>query len=129
MATLTCLLVSEEQSMLERIQYLMHLVDDIAQIHMVSIPEKAIENINQTNPDLIFIDMDIPGKDVSEFVSKLRSMNYNQLFIFISKNEQNAMKAIKLGAFDFLVNPIDIIELKETISRYRQTVFHHEDQH
>lgn len=58
----------------------------------------------------------LSGFDVIQEVHKIVP---NQDFIFVTGFNQYAIKAIKKEAFDFLLKPVDIDELKETIDRYR----------
>jgi len=115
----TCILISKDKTMLDRFNYFSKIVSDIRLIGQSQKPGNAISAITELKPELVFIDMDSAKMNGFEFVDELNSMIDHPSLIFISSNVQNAMKAIKLGVFDFLVKPIDLEELKETITRFK----------
>jgi len=120
MKTLNCFILDDEKNPRERMAILLGKMENIKIIGIEGEPEPAIENILLKKPDLVFIDVEMPrmtGFDVVKEVHKARS---GQDFIFVTGYNQYAIKAIKNEAFDFLVKPVDIDELKETIQRYRQ---------
>ena len=122
MATLTCILVSHEETILNRFENLLQFVDDISLISKENVLKTAITNIVRLNPDLIFIDTEMPGINCFDFIRELNLSKCNSTIIIVSNLNQNAIKAIKIGAFDFLLKPIDLTELKETINRFKQLV-------
>lgn len=82
--------------------------------------DKAFESVMKFHPDLVFLDIDMPGKDGFELIRMLKVTPYKPTIIFITAYNQFAIEAIKHAAFDYLLKPVDIDELKETIRRYRE---------
>jgi two-component system, LytTR family, response regulator len=119
MRILTCIILDDELGPLERMAVLLGKMNGIKIIGMEENPEAAIESIAGKKPDLVFIDVEMPGMNGFEVVKEIRDRSLNPEFIFVTGYNQYAIKAIKSGAFDFLVKPVDIDELKETISRFR----------
>ena len=62
----------------------------------------------------------LTGFDV---VREVRKNNVNPDFIFVTGYNQYAIKAIKKEAFDYLLKPVDIDELNETINRYKSSIY------
>ncbi len=60
----------------------------------------------------------MPRKTGFEIIEEVRKQNVNPKFIFVTGFNQYAIKAIRAAAFDFLVKPVDIYELKDTFDRY-----------
>ncbi|MCA6437364.1 MAG: response regulator transcription factor [Bacteroidetes bacterium] len=80
---------------------------------------KAIELIHSKNPDIVFLDIEMPnysGLQINDFIKEGREFD----IVFITAYDQYAINAIKMAAFDYLLKPIDANELKETISRFKQ---------
>ncbi|MBN1340365.1 MAG: response regulator transcription factor [Bacteroidales bacterium] len=123
MRELKCFLVDDEKDAIERLSLLLGKLEGIAISGMDTDPETAVESILQKQPDLIFVDVEMPGLSGFELVKTLRKEGFHPGFIFVTGYNQYAIKAIRTEAFDFLVKPVDIDELKESIQRFRES-FH-----
>lgn len=77
--------------------------------------ESAVELINNTKPDLVFLDINLG--DGSGFNVIEQSEHKNFKVIFVSAYDQYAIRAFKVSALDFLLKPIDIDELKIAIGK------------
>jgi two-component system LytT family response regulator len=81
-------------------------------------PEEGIKAIRIHEPDLIFLDVEMPNKNGFEVVDATKDIQYN--IIFTTAYQQYAIKAIKFAALDYLLKPIDADELKEAMFRFKQ---------
>jgi len=72
-------------------------------------PSKALQMIKENNYDAILLDIQMPGLSGFEILEWLKQNKYSTPVVIISAygNLENAVKATKLGAFDFLEKPID----------------------
>jgi two-component system, LytTR family, response regulator len=75
----------------------------------------ALEEISKHKPDVIFTDINMPNMDGVKLTSALS--DELPLKIFLTAYDQYALDAIKNRAFDYLLKPIDIIELKKTLDK------------
>jgi two-component system, LytTR family, response regulator len=75
----------------------------------------AFEEISKHKPDIIFTDVNMPNLDGLKLTSALT--DELPLKIFLTAYDQYAMEAIKNRAFDYLLKPIDIAELKKTLDK------------
>ncbi len=121
MEPVTCIIVDDEVEVLNRLESLLQKIEDIRLITKESKPENAIESIIRHKPDLVFTDVEMPRLTGFEIINKVHSNNFYPTFIFVTAYKQYAIKAIKQAAFDFLLKPVDIEELRETIERYRNS--------
>lgn len=82
--------------------------------------EQAVLSIMKNPPDIIFLDIHMPNKDGFELVKEIHQIHIQSQIIFVTAYNSYAIKAIKVGAFDYLLKPIDPDELEDTLIRYRQ---------
>jgi len=76
--------------------------------------EEALLLIQHHDPQLIFLDIEMPRMNGFEMLNELAEKNFH--IIFTTAYDQYAIKAIRYAAFDYLLKPIDIEELKTAIS-------------
>lgn len=77
---------------------------------------EAKKYITTNYPDLVFLDINMPMVNGIELLELLNQSGYNKsLFIIVTAHEEFALNAIKLGAFSYLLKPIDRQELIKTI--------------
>ena len=123
MREITFIVLDDEKEARERLVILLSKVEGIKIIGIEGEPEKAIESITSKIPDLVFIDVEMPRLTGFDVVREVRKNNVNPDFIFVTGYNQYAIKAIKKEAFDYLLKPVDIDELNETINRYKSSIY------
>lgn len=79
----------------------------------------ALEEIEEKNPDVLFTDIRMPGYNGLELMGKLNEKGLSPKVIFISgyADFEYAQSAIRLGAFDYLLKPIEQDKLNEVLER------------
>lgn len=82
-------------------------------------PEKAIPLIQELRPELVFLDVIMPGITGFEMLEKIPAINFE--IIFTTAFDQYAIRAIRLGALDYLVKPVDKDELRQAIDKLLQS--------
>jgi two-component system LytT family response regulator len=78
--------------------------------------DDAIEKIDQLHPELIFLDIQMPGKTGFEL---LESLDKAPKVIFTTAYDQFALKAFEVNALDYLLKPIDTDRLAKAISKLK----------
>ena len=86
---------------------------------------KALNEIELLNPDLIFLDIEMPVINGFELLEKLMPIRFN--IVFVTAYNQFALKALKVNALDYLVKPFDITELVEAVAKAKRNI--HPTQH
>ena len=122
MKHITCIVLDDEKEARDRLVILLSKVEGIKIIGIEEEPEKAIKSISQKLPDLVFIDVEMPRLTGFDVVKEVRKNNVKPNFIFVTGYNQYAIKAIKKEAFDYLLKPVDIDELNETLNRYKSNL-------
>ena len=77
--------------------------------------EDAIAMIRQANPDLVFLDVEMPKMNGFELLEKFEQINFH--LIFVTSYDAYALKAIRFSAIDYLLKPIDREELKAAVEK------------
>jgi two-component system LytT family response regulator/two-component system response regulator LytT len=126
-AILTTVLVDDEQLACDELAYLLR---DFPEVEVVATGRnglEAVQLIQKAEPDLVFMDVHMPGQDGIGVVRELRESGMAlPHFIFVTAYEQYAVEAFRLEAMDYLLKPLDKARLAETIDRARRAV--HEKQ-
>ncbi|TVZ24091.1 LytTR family two component transcriptional regulator [Dokdonia sp. Hel_I_63] len=78
--------------------------------------DEAVKEIDEHNPDLIFLDIQMPDKNGFELLKCLYTINFE--VVFTTAFSEYAIKAIKHSAFDYLLKPINYIDLLSTVKRF-----------
>lgn len=78
--------------------------------------DEALDAISRLNPDLLFLDIQMPGMNGFDLLAKLE--NVPQV-IFVTAYDEYAMKAFDVNALDYLLKPVDSDRLGEAIQRIR----------
>jgi two-component system LytT family response regulator len=76
---------------------------------------EAIDIIEKHRPQLIFLDIEMPKMNGFEMLNAITEKNFH--IIFTTAYDQYAIKAIKYAAFDYLLKPVDIEELKTAVAK------------
>ena len=82
--------------------------------------DEAIRLTVEQKPDLVLLDVQMPGKDGFAYVEELKAYRLLPGIIFVSAFEDYALRAIKSAAFDYLIKPIEKYELIAAIDRYSE---------
>lgn len=91
---------------------------DIQIVGMASSVDEAIVMIKDKNPDLIFLDIEMPFKNGFDLLELVNPITFD--VIFTTAFDHYAIRAIKFSALDYLLKPIDIEELKLSVSKLIQ---------
>lgn len=76
--------------------------------------EEAIEKVETYRPDLIFLDIQMPGKNGFELLEQL---DYTPEVIFITAFDEYALKAFDVSALDYILKPVEEARLAESLKR------------
>src|SRR6478752_7278213 len=78
--------------------------------------ESAVRSIKKHQPDLVFLDVQMPDEDGFELLKYFDRINFE--IIFTTAHKEYAIQAIKNSALDYLIKPINIEDFKVAISRF-----------
>jgi len=113
-----CVIIDDEIEACDRLQSLLEKIPNVSVITAETKVETGIKKVIALSPDIVFLDVEMPKENGFEVVKEIRAKNVFPTFIFVSGYNQYAIKAIRSAAFDYLLKPVDIDELNETVVRY-----------
>jgi two-component system LytT family response regulator len=79
--------------------------------------EEAVEKINQLAPELVFMDINLPGKSGLNIIEDI---SVHPEVIFVTAHDEHAIRAFELNALDYLLKPVDPSRLSEALQKFRQ---------
>ena len=116
--SITCVIVDDELSAITTLEKMLREHSWINISDTISDSKEAVNKILELKPDLVFLDIQMPEKTGFEIVSELFSNNFKPDFIFVTAFDKFAIEAIRHAAFDYLLKPVDPLELHKALMRY-----------
>ena len=113
------LIIDDEQHCCDNLRWqLQQYCSDVEVLGICDSGEKGMQQIQLLQPHLVFLDVEMPGMTGFEMLEALKEINFD--IIFTTAFDQYAIRAIKFGALDYLVKPIDKDELIEAVNKHLQ---------
>lgn len=107
----------EQQCRVVLKQLLDEFCDDVEVLAEASGIDDGISLIEEYQPDLVFLDIEMPGGTGFDLLAQIEEKDFDT--IFTTAHNKYAIKAIKFSALDYLLKPIDIPELQEAVKKVR----------
>ncbi|HTS25025.1 MAG TPA: LytTR family DNA-binding domain-containing protein [Bryobacteraceae bacterium] len=122
-ATITTIVVDDEKLACDELSY---LLTDFPEVEVIATGCNGLEAlglIRDLEPELVFLDVNMPGLDGLGVVRQLREKDIvPPHIIFITAYDQYAVEAFRLEAMDYLLKPVDRERLAESIERARRAL-------
>jgi len=119
-APLNTLLVDDEPLAIERLQLLCARQDDINLVGTANDGEAALRLTEQLKPDLLLLDIAMPGMDGLEVAKALAKLDNSPAIIFVTAFDKFAVEAFGVAAIDYVLKPVESDRLSLAISRVRE---------
>ena len=117
--TIRTILVDDEPLATQGLQLRLAEHDDVEIIDKCANGREAISAIKTHKPDLVFLDIQMPGFDGFSVVQGLMEVE-PPLFVFVTAYSDHALRAFEADAVDYLVKPVEESRLADTLDRVRQ---------
>jgi two-component system, LytTR family, response regulator LytT len=122
-STISTVLVDDEALALNELSFLINDFPDIEVTGTAQNGLEAVQLIEKTEPDLVFLDVQMPGLDGLGVIRKLQELEIPlPYFVFSTAYDQYAVEAFRLEAMDYLLKPIEKARLGQTIERARRVI-------
>lgn len=119
MEKIKAIIIDDELSSLQNLQQkLEEFCPNVQVIASAQKPEEAILLINHHKPDVIFLDIEMPKMSGFRMLEELGEADFE--IIFTTAYNHYAIEAIRIAAFDYLLKPIAIKELQQTVDRLNE---------
>src|SRR6185295_2404884 len=95
------------------------LSSDDRRVTAVQTPEAGFEALRGEDPDLVMLDVKIPGSDGLELLKQIRSERPRQMVVIMTAHgsTDTAIEAMKRGAFDYIMKPFETEVLSNVVSK------------
>jgi len=111
-------IVDDEELARDRIQTLLEQQSDVEIVGVCTDGPSAVETIDRTQPDLVFLDVQMPGMNGFEVVDNLERTKLPAV-VFVTAHDAHALKAFEIHALDFLLKPFDQTRFEKALERAR----------
>ncbi|HEX8666838.1 MAG TPA: response regulator [Allosphingosinicella sp.] len=117
--TIRTILVDDEPLAIQGLQLRLEKHDDVEIVDTCSNGREAIRAIKTHKPDLVFLDIQMPGFDGFSVIQGLMEVE-PPLFVFVTAYSDHAIRAFEAQAADYLMKPVEEDRLADTLDRIRQ---------
>jgi len=117
---LSAVIVDDEQLARDELAYLLKDLDDVSIVAQGKNGVEAVNLIREHNPDLVFLDVQMPGLDGFGVIKKLldRKVPLPKI-VFATAFDQYAVKAFEVNAVDYLLKPFDKKRVAQSVRKAR----------
>lgn len=119
---LRTLIVDDEPLAVERLQILCSRIADITLVGTAADGAAALRLIESLSPDLLLLDIQMPGMDGMAVAQALAGRSARPALIFVTAFDQFAVAAFDVAAVDYLLKPVEAERLERAIARIRDRI-------
>jgi two-component system LytT family response regulator len=112
-------IIDDEEEARDVMERLLHRLGGVDIAGKAANGDEGLDLILSEQPDIVFLDIQMPEQDGFELVNKLRNFNLSTTVVFTTAHIEYAINAMKVAAFDYLLKPVVFDELKETVQRFK----------
>ncbi len=115
-------LVDDEQLARDELGYLLGQAGGVEVIGQAGNGIEALETIGRVQPDLVFLDVQMPGLTGFEVARRMLDEGAASYIIFVTAYDQHAIEAFEVNAVDYLLKPVDPGRLETALQRVRRRI-------
>jgi two-component system LytT family response regulator/two-component system response regulator LytT len=128
--TLSALIIDDEQLAREELKYLLDQVGGVEVVAQGANGIEAVDLIEEHHPDMVFLDVQMPGLDGFAAIERLMEHNRTReaageeaeplpQIVFATAYDQYAVRAFDVNAVDYLLKPFDLTRVEQAVERVR----------
>jgi two-component system response regulator LytT len=122
-STIAAILVDDEPLARDELTYLLREFPDVEVIATGTNGLEAVRLITELEPDLVFLDIQMPGLDGMGVIRRLREQDIPMPHIVLATaHDQYAVEAFRLEAMDYLLKPVERERLAQAVERARRAI-------
>jgi two-component system LytT family response regulator/two-component system response regulator LytT len=119
-STLRTVVVDDEQLAREEVCFLLGEIGGVEVVGQAANGLEALQVIEAENPDLVMLDVQMPGITGFEVARRLAEAGGNPQLVFVTAFDQHAIQAFEVNAVDYLLKPVEAARLTTTVERVRR---------
>jgi DNA-binding LytR/AlgR family response regulator len=119
------LVVDDEAPARDELRYLLAKHADVEVVGEASSPGAAVELVREAKPDVVFLDVEMPGATGLTLAPLVRDRANPPAVVFVTAHERYAVDAFAVEAFDYLLKPVDPDRLARVLERLRERSSEH----
>ncbi len=136
---ISALIIDDEQLARDELKYLLDSVGDVDVVAQGSNGIEAVDLIDEHHPDLVFLDVQMPGQDGFAVIQRLVDRNRARTaksagvaaeneaaslpqFVFATAYDHYAVRAFDVNAVDYLLKPFDLARVSEAVERVKARI-------
>ncbi len=119
---LRTIVVDDEQLARDELGYLLGRLGGVEVVAQAGNGVEALETIDRLQPDVVFLDVQMPGLTGFEVARRLLDEGPVSQIIFVTAYDQHAIEAFEVNAVDYLLKPVDPARLETALQRARRRI-------
>jgi DNA-binding LytR/AlgR family response regulator len=120
--TLRTIVVDDEQLAREELCFLIGQLADVDVVGQAGNGIEALRVVEEQSPDLVMLDVQMPGLSGFEVARRLLRAGIEAQFIFVTAYDQHAIEAFEVNAVDYLLKPVEAERLATAVDRARRRI-------
>src|SRR5262245_24431531 len=120
--SLRAIIVDDEQLTREELQYMLEQLGTVEVIGQAGNGLEAVGLIERVHPDVVFLDVQMPGLTGFEVAHRLIQNGESINIIFVTAFDRHAIEAFEVNAVDYLLKPVEGARLEQAVERARRRV-------
>jgi DNA-binding LytR/AlgR family response regulator len=117
---ITAIIIDDEKDARDGLAFLIaEHIPEIQVLDKIDNAEEGLQKIISLKPEIVFLDVEMPGKSGLDLMKDLKLNQVETTIFFVTAFNEYAIDAIKFAAFDYILKPVDVDELKIAVNRYK----------
>lgn len=93
---------------------------DVEVLSRCSGGEEALEAVEEHDPDLLFLDIEMPDLDGFETLRRVRDRGFDPVVVFVTAHDEHAVRAFEAHALDYVLKPVEDDRFRDTLARAKE---------
>ncbi|MEO1245411.1 MAG: LytTR family DNA-binding domain-containing protein [Pseudomonadota bacterium] len=120
--TIRSIIVDDEPLARDLLKRLIEKEADVRLLASCSNGEQAAETVQALSPDLVFLDIEMPGEDGLALAERLSALPNPPHIVFVTAYNRFAIEAFELNAIDYLIKPVSKERCRNAMARVREVL-------